>query len=71
MVGVDWKAIRPLNGSQDEGFEELISCVATKGGITEEGVRVINAQAPRMFCQLFQATRAKHELVKGLIRDQR
>jgi pyrroline-5-carboxylate reductase len=56
---------------EDEGFEELISCVATKGGITEEGVRVINAQAPKMFCHLFQATRAKHELVKGLIRDQR
>ena len=56
---------------EDESFEELISCVATKGGITEEGVRVIHAEAPKMFCQLFQATRAKHELVKGLIKDQR
>jgi competence protein ComER len=55
---------------EDEGFEELISCVATKGGITEEGVRVIHAGAPNMFCQLFQATRAKHDLVKGLIKDQ-
>ena len=55
---------------EDEGFEELISCVATKGGITEEGVRVIHAEAPNMFCQLFSATRAKHDLVKGLIKDQ-
>lgn len=55
---------------EDEGFEELISCVATKGGITEEGVRVIHAGAPNMFCQLFGATRAKHDLVKGLIEDQ-
>lgn len=55
---------------EDEGFEELISCVATKGGITEEGVRVIHAGAPDMFCQLFQATRAKHDLVKKRIEDQ-
>ena len=55
---------------EDEGFGELISCVATIGGITEEGVRVIHAEAPEMFCQLFQATRAKHELVKKLIEDQ-
>ena len=55
---------------EDEGFEELISCVATIGGITEEGVRVIHAEAPNIFCQLFQATRAKHDLVKGLIKDQ-
>lgn len=55
---------------EGEGFEELITCVATKGGITEEGVRVIHAEAPKMFCQLFQATRAKHELVKSLIKEQ-
>jgi competence protein ComER len=55
---------------EDEGFEELISCVATKGGITEEGVRVIHAEAPDMFCQLFSATHAKHDLVKGLIKGQ-
>jgi pyrroline-5-carboxylate reductase len=55
---------------EDRGFEELISCVATKGGITEAGVRVIHAEAPNMFGQLFQATRAKHDLVKKRIEDQ-
>ncbi len=55
---------------EEMSFEDLISCVATKGGITEEGVRVIDAEAPDMFCQLFQATRAKHELVKRLVEDQ-
>ncbi len=55
---------------EDESFDELISCVATKGGITEEGLRAIHAEAPNMFCLLFQATRAKHELIKKLIKDQ-
>jgi len=28
MIKVDWKAIRPLNGSQDDGFEELCAQLA-------------------------------------------
>ena len=53
-----------------ESFGGLISCVATKGGITEEGVKIIAAEAPDMFSKLFSATRAKHELVKKRIEDQ-
>ncbi len=55
---------------EDESFQGLITSVATKGGITEAGVKVIQAEAPGMFDQLFQATQAKHEQVKKRIHSQ-
>ncbi len=55
---------------EKKSFEDLISCVATRGGITEEGVKVIHDKAPEMFSELFMATRAKHEAVKKLIEEQ-
>jgi pyrroline-5-carboxylate reductase len=55
---------------KEESFEDLILSVATKGGITEEGVKVIHDKAPEMFSELFMATRAKHEAIKRLIEDQ-
>jgi pyrroline-5-carboxylate reductase len=47
-----------------EGFDGLITRVATKDGITEEGVKAIQKHAPAMFDELFVATKAKHELVR-------
>ncbi len=55
---------------EEESFDGLISCVATRGGITEEGVKIISADAPQMFSKLFTATRAKHERVKKRIDEQ-
>jgi len=55
---------------ENESFQGLITSVATKGGITEAGVKVIQAQAPGMFDQLFQATQAKHEQVKRRVNSQ-
>jgi pyrroline-5-carboxylate reductase len=49
---------------KEESFKGLIARVATKGGITEAGVSVIQRDAPEMFDQLFMATEARHELVK-------
>jgi pyrroline-5-carboxylate reductase len=49
---------------KEESFKGLIASVATKGGITEAGVSVIQRDAPEMFDQLFTATEARHELVK-------
>ncbi len=49
---------------ENESFRDLIARVATKGGITEAGVNVTQAQAPEMFDQLFLATQARHEQVK-------
>lgn len=53
----------------EESFAGLIASVATKGGITEAGVKVIQREAPGMFDQLFQATEARHELVKKKIEN--
>ena len=47
-----------------ESFDCLITRVATKGGITEEGLKAIQKHAPAMFDELLVATKAKHELVR-------
>ena len=52
---------------EEESFSGLISSVATVGGITEAGVKVIQREAPGMFDQLFQVTEARHDLVKKKI----
>ena len=52
------------------GFEQMISRVATKGGITQEGVQVLVSHLPSVFDKLFLATLAKHEKVKLLIDNQ-
>ena len=51
----------------EESFAGLITSVATIGGITEAGVKVIQREAPDMFDQLFQATEDRHEQVRGKI----
>lgn len=56
---------------EEESFAGLITSVATKGGITEAGVKVIQRDSPGMFDQLFQATEARHEQVKKKIEGQR
>jgi competence protein ComER len=55
---------------EGESFAGLIESVATKGGITEAGVKVIQREAPGMFDQLFQATEARHVQVKKKIDGQ-
>lgn len=56
---------------EDKSFDDLIAMVATRGGITEEGVRVIKDQSPELFRQLFAATSARHQLVKEKINDRK
>jgi len=51
-------------------FEEVVTRVATKGGITEEGVKAIKKAAPSMYDDLLEVTLAKHSLMKERIRDQ-
>ena len=43
-------------------FDEIVARVATKGGITEEGTRVIYEQFPETADQLFEKTLAKRKL---------
>jgi pyrroline-5-carboxylate reductase len=52
-------------------FAGLIESVATKGGITQAGVLVIEREAPGMFDQLFQATKERHEQVRKNIEERR
>jgi pyrroline-5-carboxylate reductase/competence protein ComER len=49
---------------EGESFQRLACRVATKGGITEAGEKVIRQEASGMFDRLFQATQAKHNQVK-------
>lgn len=43
-------------------FDEVVARVATKGGITEEGTRVIYEQFPKTADKLFEKTLAKRKL---------
>ena len=49
------------------GFSEMIHRVATKGGITEKGVKVLNTHLPSVFDEVFHETIAKHDSVKNMI----
>lgn len=48
-------------------FEEVISRVATKGGITQEGVSVFDKTLPRVFDEMFKRTLEKREKVAANI----
>ena len=56
---------------EEESFAGLIKSVATKGGMTEAGAKVIQREGPRTFNQLFQVTQARHERVKKKIEGER
>lgn len=58
-----------LMKEQKIGFEEVLSRVATKGGITEEGAIVLRNRLPDVFKETFEATLSKHEIIKDKIRD--
>ena len=53
--------------SGNVSFDELRSSVATKGGITEQGLSVLDRELPRVFDQVFESTVSKHETVKRII----
>ena len=46
-------------------FEEVISRVATKGGITEEGVKTLGKELPGIFDELLKTTLAKNKKIKA------
>ncbi|MGD0817531.1 MAG: pyrroline-5-carboxylate reductase dimerization domain-containing protein [Methanomassiliicoccales archaeon] len=51
-------------------FDELKSKVATKGGISEQGLAVLDREMPGMFDRVLEATVSKHETVKDSISSQ-
>jgi len=44
-------------------FDNLIDRVATRGGITEDGIKVLNEKLPEVFDELFVATLARRDAV--------
>lgn len=48
-------------------FEEVIARVATKGGITEEGVKVIEAGLPQVFDELLDRTMEKRNMISDKV----
>jgi len=46
---------------KDMTFEQLISRVATKGGITEEGTKIIETEMPKIANELFEKTLEKRK----------
>ena len=44
-------------------FGDVISRVATKGGITEEGVKVIEKSLPQVFDEMLDQTMNKRKVV--------
>lgn len=55
---------------QNMVFDEVVSRVATKGGITEEGIKVLQKRTPPMFDELFKATSKKNKDIKQLLNDE-
>ncbi len=51
-------------------LDEMKSMVATKGGITEQGLAVLDREMPGVFDQVLKATVSKHETVKSSITRQ-
>ena len=58
-----------LMKDKEMSFEETLTRVATKGGITEEGAKVLNEQLPNIFKTVFEKTLNKHEIVKSTIKN--
>ncbi|MBZ2164921.1 pyrroline-5-carboxylate reductase dimerization domain-containing protein [Methanobacterium spitsbergense] len=50
-------------------LKNLISTVATKGGITEEGINILDAEMPQVFNKLFNKTLEKHEIIQRQLKE--
>lgn len=64
MVLMTFLGTAQLLREKKGGFDELISRVATKGGITEEGLKVLDENLPFVFDELLEETLNKHHRVK-------
>jgi pyrroline-5-carboxylate reductase len=65
MVLITLLGTAKLLQGEKVGFYELISRVATKGGISEEGLKVLDEHLPFVFDELLEATLNKHQMVKS------
>jgi pyrroline-5-carboxylate reductase len=70
MVIASFYGTAKLIAEKGMDFDEVISRVATPGGITEEGVKVLRAGLPATFDRVFDKTMGKQEIVKKGITEQ-
>ncbi len=64
MVNETLFATAKLLSETDMSFEQVVSRVATKGGITQEGVFVFNEALPQIFDEMFTKTLDKRRLAE-------
>jgi pyrroline-5-carboxylate reductase len=55
---------------KDMGFEDVINQVATKGGITEEGLKVLEEKILPIFDEIFEITLKKYEITEKELNNQ-
>ncbi len=65
MVLMTFLGTAKLLVENKKGLNELITGVATKGGISEEGLKVLNEHLPYVFDELLEATLNKHQVIKS------
>lgn len=70
MVIASFYGTAKLIAEKGMDFDEVISRVATPGGITEEGVKVLRSDLPATFDRVFDRTMRKQEVVKKTIKEQ-
>jgi pyrroline-5-carboxylate reductase len=70
MVIASFYGTAKLIAEKGMDFDEVISRVATPGGITEEGVKVLRNELPATFDRVFDRTMGKQEIVKKAIKEQ-
>ena len=70
MVIASFYGTAKLIAEKGMDFDEVISRVATPGGITEEGVNVLRKELPATFDAVFNRTMRKQEIVKKAIKEQ-
>ena len=70
MVIASFYGTAKLIAEKGMDFDEVISRVATPGGITEEGVKVLRSDLPATFDRVFDRTMRKQEVVKKAIKEQ-
>jgi pyrroline-5-carboxylate reductase len=70
MVIASFYGTAKLIAEKGMDFDEVISRVATPGGITEEGVKVLRSDLPATFDRVFDRTMRKQETVKKAIKEQ-
>ena len=63
-------ATSKLFSDTDMNFEQVVSRVATKGGITQEGIMVFDETLPQIFDEVFENTLTKrHMMVEKISTD--